>query len=343
MSAARVGAGIAVLPNGRALVAGGWNQTDQVLTSAETFDSATGAFTATQSMSSPHLWGAYGQGWPQLSGGKVLVAGGLDATGALESQADVYDPVAGTFSATGPLKTAVISFFPVVLGDGSILFLGGWNSTTGAPPNPSWSYVGSGTNEVQRYSPSTGTFADTGALAEDRLLGCNVVLGNGHVLAIGGTTGQTTTETNIEDYDPTAGTWASVGMLTTPSGCTNAFLLSSGQVLLAGDGSTDGAHLLDPTTYAATATMGFPAGATPAFVQLQNGDVLAMGNAQSGAPSAKTYVYRAATNTWSPTGDMGEARSGFPPPVRLTTGSVLIVGGSDSSGLPTATAELYQP
>ena len=232
MATARTAAGIAVLPGGKALVAGGWNATSGVLTSAEVFDSVNETFTPTTAMSYPHLWGAWGAGWPALPGGKVLVAGGLDATGALETQAEIDHPAAGSFATTGPLLTGVISMFPVVLADSSVLFLGGWNSTTGAPPTPGWMYVGSGTSEVQRYVPSTGAFADTGPLAENRLVGCNVVLSTGHVLAIGGSSGQSGNESNIEDYDPAAGTWTTVGTLSSPATCTFAFVVSSTKVLL---------------------------------------------------------------------------------------------------------------
>ena len=343
MATARTAAGIAVLPGGKALVAGGWNATSGVLTSAEVFDSVNETFTPTTAMSYPHLWGAWGAGWPALPGGKVLVAGGLDATGALETQAEIYDPAAGSFATTGPLLTGVISMFPVVLADSSVLFLGGWNSTTGAPPTPGWMYVGSGTSEVQRYVPSTGAFADTGPLAENRLVGCNVVLSTGHVLAIGGSSGQSGNESNIEDYDPAAGTWTTVGTLSSPATCTFAFVVSSTKVLLLNNDAAQRADLLDTTAYTTSPTTGYPAGVTPAFVQLATGDVLAIGNGESGAASSKAYLYSVANNTWSATGDMGEPRAGFPPPVLLTTGAVLVAGGTDASGQVTATAELYHP
>ncbi|HEY8088828.1 MAG TPA: kelch repeat-containing protein, partial [Polyangiaceae bacterium] len=277
MATPRVAPGIAALPGGKALVAGGWNATSKVLTSAELFDATTNTFSPTGSMTSEHLWGLWGTTWPTLGNGKVLAAGGLDSTGALVGVAELYDPAAGTFAATASLHTPVISMFPALLGDGSVLLVGGWNSTTGAPPTPGWMFFGSGTSEVQHYDPTAGTWADTGALAENRLTGCAVTLQSGHVLLLGGGTGQSTNEQNIESYDPTAGKWTSVGTLSTPS-CVQAFLLPTGQILMLGDGSAAGSDLIDPTTFAVTPTTGFPSGwATPVYAQLSNGDVIGMG------------------------------------------------------------------
>lgn len=343
MVAARVAAGIAPLAGGKALVEGGWNATSTTLTSAEVYDSASGTFTATGSMSSQHLWGEWGTTLPVLQSGKVLVAGGLAESGALVAVAEVYDPTAGTFTATGSMVTPVISMFPLVLGDGSVLFTGGWNSVTGAPPTPGWMFFGTGTTEVERYTPSSGTFADTGPLAENRLAGCNVVLPSGDVLAIGGGQGQTATESNIEQYNPTKATWTSLGMLTGVPSCTAAYMLKNGKVLMTGDGSTTTADLIDPTTLATTPTTGFPAGWVPLYAQLATGDVLAYGGTLNGAYTTQAMVYAAATNAWSAVSPMGQARGGAAMATVLSTGAVLIVGGTDGISPALATAELYHP
>ncbi|MGD0524250.1 MAG: kelch repeat-containing protein [Polyangiaceae bacterium] len=343
MVAARVAAGIAPLPGGKALIEGGWNATSTTLTSAEVYDSASGTFTATGSMASPHLWGEWGTTLPVLAGGKVLVAGGLAESGALVSVAEVYDPTAGTFTTTGSMLTPIISMFPLVLGDGSVLFTGGWNSVTGAAPTPGWMFFGTGTPEVERYTPSAGTFADTGPLAENRLAGCNVLLPSGSVLAIGGGQGTTATESNIEQYAPTPGTWTSLGMLTAVPGCTAAYMLPNGKVLMTGDGSAATADLIDPTTLATTPTTGLTAGWVPLYAQLATGDVLAYGGQLNGAYTTQAMVYAAATNTWSAVSPMGQARGGAAMATALADGTVLIVGGTDGISPALATAEVYHP
>jgi hypothetical protein len=136
LAVARDAPGGAVLPNGNVLVAGGWNSASQTLLSAEVYDPVSGAFTATGTMGSAHLWAGWTAPWPVLPSGEVLAAGGLDASGALLATAELYDPAAGTFSPTGALGTAVIAFDLVSLQNGSVLLIGGYSSVTGAPPTP---------------------------------------------------------------------------------------------------------------------------------------------------------------------------------------------------------------
>jgi hypothetical protein len=343
MTTARVAAGTAPLPGGKALVAGGWNATSQTLTSAEVYDPASNTFTATGPMNSAHLWGAWGLNLPVLPGPKVLAAGGLDNTGALVSEAEVYDPIAGTFTATGSMVTAVISMFPVKLQDQSILFIGGWNSTTGAPPTPGWMYFGDGTSEVQRYTPGTGVFADTGPLGENRLVGCNVVLDSGFALSVGGSTGTSTSESNVEQYDPVKGEWLSLGTLTAVPGCTTAFLLTTGNVLMLGTGSTANADVLTVNGLTTAPTTGFPATWVPSYVQLQTGDVLAYGGTLGGVITAQAMVYSTTSNAWTAVGSMAQVRGGAMSGILLSTGNVLIVGGSDTGTNELATAEIYHP
>jgi hypothetical protein len=344
LGTAREAAGLAALAGGKALVAGGWNATTGALTSAEIFDSTTGTFTPTGAMAAPHLWGEWGGAWPTLANGDVLIAGGLDDTGAVLSSAELYDPTTGAFVTTGPLKTGVIALFPIVLANQSILFIGGWTSTTGSPPTPAWSYTGSGSSEVQQYTPASGAFTDTGPLAEGRFVGCNALLSTGQVLAIGGSTGPSTSESNIEQYDPTSGKWTTVSVLTgTVTACAQAFTLTNGKVLLLGTNTAENADTLDPTTFATAATTGFPMGWVPYYVQLASGDVLAYGGTLSSTPTAMAMVYRAASNTWEASSPMGEARSGATSAVVLTTGDVLVLGGVDATSAALKTAEVYHP
>jgi hypothetical protein len=133
-----------------------------------------------------------------LDAGKVLIAGGLDATGALVGAAELYDP-------------------------------------------------------------SAGTWADTGALAEHRLNGCDVVLASGHVLAIGGATGQSSTEANVVlamggalsgantaramVFHASSSAWQSVADMAEPRAGFVAATLSTGEVLVAGGAGVTGAAL----------------------------------------------------------------------------------------------------
>lgn len=117
--------GLAPLPDGRVLAAGGF---DSCFTgcpfvlhrSAEVFNPATGTWAAVGSMvraRSNHRLSV-------LSGGQVLVAGGL-AAGVALSDAEVFDPTSGTFVAVGALGTARYDYTATRLGDGGVLFAQG--------------------------------------------------------------------------------------------------------------------------------------------------------------------------------------------------------------------------
>jgi hypothetical protein len=350
MSVARDVPGGATLSNGSVLVAGGWNPQGGVLSSAEVYDPVAGTFAPTGGMASGHLWAGWGAAWPVV-GGKVLVAGGLDATGALTAQAELYDPAAGSFAGTGPLGLGAISMAPVVLGDGTVMFIGGWDEVSPQTQSqlPSWSYTGSGTSWAQTFVPDGGVFVRSGTLGETRLFGCNVSVAGG-ALAIGGAQGPAAFEDNIERFDTEAGTWASVGSLASGTFCARAFALSNGQVLLTGTGGLSGATmpipgmlLFDPQTNAVGATKNALGNFSPNLIQLANGDVLAFGGTLSGAPTAVAQVYQAATNMWRTVGNMTQARSGAVGAYLLASGDVLIAGGDDQTGLPLATAEIYHP
>src|SRR5450755_1284917 len=91
-----------LLPNGKVLVTGGYNDSGR-LASAELYDPASGTWTATGSLATGRRFHTA----TLLPNGKVLVAGGnaLVGGGAIAS-AELYDPASGIWTATGSLATA---------------------------------------------------------------------------------------------------------------------------------------------------------------------------------------------------------------------------------------------
>jgi hypothetical protein len=65
-----------------------------------------------------------------LQDGKILVAGGYGATGALAS-AELYDPASGTWTPTGRLNTARYYHTATLLQNGMVLVAGGESSILG--------------------------------------------------------------------------------------------------------------------------------------------------------------------------------------------------------------------
>src|SRR3954471_13936529 len=82
---------LALLHDGRVLIASGWDSNGEWLAAAELFDPATGTFSTTGPMATAGTaspWGATAT----LPDGRVFMAGGV---------AEVYDPATGAFSAAG--------------------------------------------------------------------------------------------------------------------------------------------------------------------------------------------------------------------------------------------------
>jgi hypothetical protein len=108
-----------LLTNGKVLIAGGDLGDFGGSTSAEIYDPATGAFSATGKMAADiDAWKAS----VLLPDGKVLIAG---ESGSVAATAELYDPVAGTFSATSGSQSAE-GHTGTLLPDGTVLLSGGW-------------------------------------------------------------------------------------------------------------------------------------------------------------------------------------------------------------------------
>jgi hypothetical protein len=103
-----------------------------------------------------------------LQNGRVLVAGGSDDgdLASILSDAELYDPVAGTWSTTRNLNTAVVSHTATLLQTGKVLIAGGYQPRFlhgfAAPIS---------LDKAQLYDPATGTWSNTGTShASDRAI-----------------------------------------------------------------------------------------------------------------------------------------------------------------------------
>ena len=209
-----------LLQNGLVLIAGG-NNSSGPLASAELYNPATGTFTATGPMTTLR----YVPTATLLQNGQVLVAGGINGggTGNYLSSAELYNPAAGTFSATGSMHDARGYFTATLLGDGQVLIASGGTS------------AGSLT-EAELYDPTAGTFSITGSMISVQGPPATL-LNDGLVLVAGGYYGSYLA--TAEYYNPASGTFYTTAAMTTPRDGAAAALLQNGQVLVAGgaDGS----------------------------------------------------------------------------------------------------------
>jgi hypothetical protein len=221
MTARRSSHTATLLPNGQVLIAGGDNTDSGVLTSAELYDPSTGTFAATGNMTV----GRAGHTATLLGNGKVLVVGGWNSVAGHSvnlASAELYDPAAGTFTATGNMTFAVAFSTATLLGNGKVLIA----STEGT---------------ANLYDPLTGTFAFAGLMA-NTVRGANFatsLLPSGQVLITGGSGIYTTLPDSkivagTEQYDPVAGKFTTAGNMTTGREQHTATLLDNGKVLVVG-------------------------------------------------------------------------------------------------------------
>jgi hypothetical protein len=141
-----------LLQGGKVLVAGGFGSDS--INSAELYDPASGAWSPTGSLNVARYWHSA----TLLQDGRVLVAGGSDDgdLASTLSDAELYDPVAGTWSATANLNTSVVLHTETLLPSGKVVIAGGYQ-----PRFDSGFAAPISLDKGQLYDPATGTWSYT--------------------------------------------------------------------------------------------------------------------------------------------------------------------------------------
>ncbi|HEY6929205.1 MAG TPA: kelch repeat-containing protein, partial [Thermoanaerobaculia bacterium] len=315
------------------------------LTSAETFDPATSAWTTTGNLGLPRQEHTA----TLLSTGKVLVAGGVpNLFSPPTPTSELYDAVSNQWTPTGTLST------PRDLQGASALGGSPAGTATGIR---SVAQVGSqvlieggtGTSPLassELYDTAAGTWSGAGDLANARDLHTATVLQDGRVLVAGGLASGPLASAEI--YDPATKVWTSTGSLVTARYRHTATLLSSGKVLVAGGfgdaGALASSELFDPAagTWSATGSLATAREGHSAAL-LQSGKVLVEGGDDGTNPIASAELFDPAAGTWSATGGLIAARRNHTSTL-LADGRVLVAGGF-AADLANAlkSSELYDP
>ena len=277
-----------------------------------------------------------------LPNGKILLTGGAgnadgDAASALAS-AELYDPVAHTFTSVGPMNVARVDHTMTLLLNGQVLITGGYN-------------IEGMIASAELFDPTANSFTLIPAsMVSQRAEHAATLLANGKVLLTGGNTNTTTLNT-AEIYDPVANTFTATSQLMTAARqAQHADLLPNGKVLISGgldasNNALNSAELYDPMAdaFIQTGTMTTGRG-NHSSALLYNGQVLVAGGlsgpAASLALTATAELYNPATGGWTPTGSLSIPRGHYAGIV-LGDGTVFISGGAT---LPAGTnADIYNP
>jgi N-acetylneuraminic acid mutarotase len=345
MNQARVSASAALLNNGKVLIAGGLVASGPT-NSVELYDPASNSFASAASLPTMNT-ARSGATATLLANGKVLIAGGVGISGALDS-VELYDSVSNSFAASTPLMNeARVEAPATLLPNGKVLIAGGTNSSASVQ-----------FDSVELYDPASNSFTPAASLPTmnaARIRATATLLPNGKVLIAGGfahfpPAGSIDT---VELYDPASNSFASAASLPTMNtarfGATAA-LLANGKVLIAGgvgiSGTLDSVELYDSMSNsfaASTPLMNEPRTETTAIL-LHNGKVLIAGGVNSEQILASVELYQPASNSFASAASlptMNTARFGATTTL-LADGKVLIAGGIGNSGALDS-VELYSP
>jgi len=267
-----------------------------------------------------------------LTNGLVLIAGGYNSSYPYLTEAELFDPTAGTFTATGSLNTPRESHTATGLNNGQVLIAGGYNSSGSVAT-------------AELYNPSTGIFTLTGSLNFPRNFHTATLLNDGRVLIAGGDNSHGSGDVaGAELYDPATGTFALTGSLNTARESHTATLLNDGRVLIAGGGgSLSGAELYDPATgtFTVTGSLNTPRTYHRATL-LNDATVLITGGVSGYEIADASEIYDPAIGAFTDTtGSLNIARVEHTATL-LNNGQVLLAGGAGWGGNQ-ASAELYDP
>lgn len=297
------------LNDGRVLISGGCDTAGIVHSTCEIYDHDAGTITSAASMNEPRL----GHALTVLNDGRVLATGGFSdwqnaglqffsVLNTAQRSAEIYDPVADTWTALADMQDDRGGHEQVLLNDGRVLVISGINggqidTTFGSGQWPSF------TATCDLFDPTSDTFSAAPDIVSGPFLAAlgrgffgASVLGNGDVLITGGLIdgGQSVGATNSADcsiFDGTA--WTTTGALPLAISGHKQLTLPDGEAYLTGGWNnatsltgiaSAGRH--DGTVYTASTPIGENAGLPGSFsvtrgnhtmTQLYDGTVMVLG------------------------------------------------------------------
>lgn len=263
MSTARAYATATALPDGRVLVAGGYDRRVILLTNPSRegvqlvpladslfFNPTSSTWTAGPALAQSR----FGHLAVALRSGRVLVVGGSDPLHSEQvlTSAELFDPATGRWTSAGAFGAGRSQFTLTALTDGRALLAGGIAAD-------GYTVLGS----TLLFDPAKNLWSPGPELANVRTGHAAAALADGRMLVTGGAD-QVGRLASSELFDPSANSWSATGALVTPRSDHLAISLTNGRILaIGGRGSGDplaSAELFDPSAQGISAAARTPTG-----------------------------------------------------------------------------------
>lgn len=251
-----------------------------------------------------------------LPGERVGLFGGVVlSTGQPIAQTLIYDSPSNQWKLGSPIPQSRFAESTAVLSDGEVLFAGGFGTNPqGSPPTLATSYL---------YDATSDSWRRVGDLNTPRAGAESVVLSDGKVLIVGGSS-----DTTSELFDPASGKWSRIGSTIEQRTGEILAALPAGRALAAGGCSGTGVFGQTPTSIRSAEIFDesdgqwHPTGAMPdgrctaTGIPLADGRVLALGGyATFGTSLEQALIFDPKSAAWSTAGRIatkGSALSGEP-------------------------------
>lgn len=269
-----------------------------------------------------------------LQDGRVLIAGGSDATGNALATAELFG-ADGSISPAATMNFARSRHFAVVLQDGRVLVAGG----TGTNGMPLFS--------AEIFDPVANSWSPAASgMAEARAGAAGVLLGDGRVVISGGDSGSLPSMT-IEIFDPVTGMFSPAGAMSTPRAKHAMVVLSGGRVMMLGgwNGSQvlQTTDIFDPNTgESAPGPQLLMARMSHTATTAIDGRVVIAGGTNGSIDLNSVEIFDPLAGVVTAGPNLATARRGQLAVLLPNNNNILFVGGT-SAGVPVAAAEMYSP